>query len=261
MWPSSIASSRIAASASISLRIEAGPSGTTRPALRGRAGRRRRRSLARSLGASRSLCALNARQSSRVDLVEPVAAEERQQVARGASGSPGSVLAAIGRSPRTPSILRLQPGGGVLVEGRDGARARPSAATLGCSASRFQTPARTRARMLPSSRRADALVPAAAAAALAVRALVQREALARAAGAEAELEGARAVGERLHRDVAAGYPSGHISSLPRIYVTGGALLELRVSAERSRRCADPTPAREARTRSGSLPTPSTADGA
>ena len=147
--PSSTASSRIAASVSISLRIEAGPSGRSRPAAaiaQVGAGGERRAQLGRLL----ELVRLEGEAQLAVDRVEPVRGEERQQVA---DQPPAVVGLGVGvdRLVAEHAVdLAAQPRRRVLVEGRrDRFAGRRGGGSLGS-----HTPARTRASVLPSSVRA-----------------------------------------------------------------------------------------------------------
>ena len=81
-------------------------------------------------------------------------------------------------------------------------------------ASRSQTPTRTRASMLLELAPRGALVPAAAAAALALGRSCSVM-LSRFRPRRSELEGTRAVGELPHLDVAAGYTPRSAHSLPQ----------------------------------------------
>ena len=164
---------------SMSLRIEAGPSGRDRRPLAvaqlGAGGDRVRAAPA----ASRSLWALKARHSLRVDLVEAVLGEERQQVADEPPAVVGSVFA-IDRPVAEDAVdFASSQADAYCVEGRNAAlepgRRRTGAWTPDAGAD-------ARERRSPARRRRW-LVPAAAAAARAAAPLVQRLVLPRSVGA------------------------------------------------------------------------------
>ena len=153
-----------------------------------------------------------------VDLVEPVGAEERQQV----TVEPPAVvrlgvgvdrLVARARRRSSPAATRTRTRGtsGTLVARRVGVRR--------CSALR-QTPARTRASTFSSSTARGALVPAAAAAALAAGALVEDHALALAGRGEPQAEGASPVSEGDDGD---GTGGGRRHGAVSLRVDGGAV--------------------------------------